>query len=536
METIVPWSYTLPRMEPRRVTILGSGKVAKSILMVSALKALPIKYDVISRSDKGAELIKLVLNDIPYIDVNVAKHEEIPDLSGELVVLCLGESTSERTKLKTKSALHDINKEIVSKISDKLANSIVIVITNPSTLITKQLLESGINAIGVGVANDQNRLSSSTKGNVNGWHFIGPHEFSDLIIGSHFSKVEFEYSFGRDAYKRITSEQDKHRANWIRRAIQRKEIFDYSKLSGVNSAFPPEYRWYARQRIHSKVHDTTISCALAAVSVIQMIFNMQNEDRIVTLETRVFLERNGFDIVAGWPFDSQKREPVPLSFSRASLNQLKDISEKYKITNSDETEFILTTPFGQKIKLSGKPEQVHRFYSSHLKYVYSLSRRSVADDEVAAHVKIADSRAPFDTFAIGANDNDWATVAQHMGKNPQEHTSLKVLSREGQRAVKFPGDGTCAVLNDIKKTALLYSPREENLFHELRRLLRDELAIPLFASGGARVLHAALASIFLWWQGRAGGKQHSYCLYFAKMNLLGMAPLKGRPSGFATVN
>ena len=159
MSAVTPNIDTIRAPRADRLTIIGSGGVARSILLVSSLLGPQLPITVLSRSERGAELVRCFLNDLPPVDVDVVVSREIPDLAGELVVLAAGRRTEDYARRSKKEELYDENAATIGNWIGRLRGSTVIVTTNPSTRITKYLVEHGIEAYGAGVENDQLRFS-----------------------------------------------------------------------------------------------------------------------------------------------------------------------------------------------------------------------------------------------------------------------------------------------------------------------------------------------------------------------------------------
>ena len=98
MQVIEPRTYSLPALPGARVTVLGAGDVTKSLLISTALLRPDLPIRVIARTARSAELVRLFLNDLPRIAVEVLETPHVPDLSNELVVLAIGERTARYSK------------------------------------------------------------------------------------------------------------------------------------------------------------------------------------------------------------------------------------------------------------------------------------------------------------------------------------------------------------------------------------------------------------------------------------------------------
>ena len=100
-----------------------------------------------------------------------------------------------------------------------------------------------------------------------------------------------------------------------------------------------------------------------------------------------------------------------------------------------------------------------------------------------------DSRSFFDDVAGKAAPAAWRSVPQHRGRNAAEHTDLQIADIDGRRAVKLPG-GALAVVDDRQRRIDFFSGDVAVCWHELRRIMRDEIAVPLMLEAGCRLFHA----------------------------------------------
>jgi len=522
MQAVRPFSYTLPEVKERRIVLLGAGDVTKSILAVSALKSLALSFRILSRSDRAAELTRAFLNDLPPIDVRVDLAPDIPNLSGEVVVLALGARTATRSRRPTKEALYELNKSLVEKLIPRIRESIVIVLTNPSTHITQLLVQNGICAFGVGVANDQKRFTASTHPNQEGAYLVGAHNFYDLVFGLDHKRNYHDYLFGRDDYRRIVNSQDHV---LVRRLFSWPPgQYDFRKLAAINERFPDEYRWYARQRIHSKFHQSAFSGAAAALDAILVLFGKPIGERSVTLESRLFFQEFDADSVVGWPFAAKSREPMSLMFSSAAFGKLQAVCRSYAINIADGEScpreapdvLYLSTPFGDSVAIHGNPGRIHRFFDGNMKYLMAISRSRRQTEEPVGSVFIESDRSFFDTWLANiGREIRREVVPQHRGGNQAEHSDVEVIQADRIRAVKLPVGDTVALIDDERKELRIHSSVDSALDHELRRILRDEISLPLFIARGCRIMHGGLVRVGkhdVLVLGRSGGGKTTFIL------------------------
>lgn len=495
MNHIKPCSYSYPTFSNKRIIILGAGNVTKSLLLVASLLRPNLKFKVIARSNRSAELIRQFLNDLPKIDVVVVYHPIVPDLSNQLVVLTIGKRTAKFSRRNKKKHLYKKNQELVKTIIPQLSSSVVIVVTNPSTAITKFLTEEGINAYGIGVANDQLRFNNQTGENLSNNYFVGAHNFHELIIGSRHSIDRTKFLFTHADYKKILAKQDK-------KIISKKNLphslldFKWSTLEKVNSGFPPEYRWYARQRIHSKFHDTSISCSLATLNTICFFQKKVPLYNNFSLEMPLYLTSLNYDTVIGWPIDGESMLPLELTFDYPEMEKLETIASKYKLNQSNGklSTLFFKSPFGDYISITAINQNlIHSFFQKRLAHLFSISRILSNKNKLLARIIILENQKLIDDVINNTEQKNWITIPQHRGKNPQEHTNLEILTVNDQsRVIKFPHENSFCLIEDEKQEISFYTENIENLFHEMRRVIRDEIAVPTLVSRGARILHAGI--------------------------------------------
>lgn len=493
MYIIKPFVYSYPVLSQARVTILGGGNVCKSLLLTASLLRPNIKFRVIVRSTRSAELIRQFLNDLPRLNVEIMISQLVPDLSNELVVMTIGERTARFSKKSKKENLYTKNQKLITTLLPQLSSSIVIVVTNPSTAITKYLVEQGIQAYGIGVANDQLRFNNQTGETLTDHYFVGAHNFHELILGSRHSTKKTNFLFSHKDYKDILSKQDKKVIS-VRNLPFSIFDFDWDELEKTNAIFPPEYRWYARQRVHSKFHNTTISCSLAILNTICFFTKRLPLYNNFSLEMPLYFSGTDSDVVIGWPIDGVSMQPLELAFDEPEEKKLRNIASKYivKHSNKIESTFFLISPFGDCILLRGHPSFVHDFFYSRLAHLFSLSITSGNHNKVLAEITITFDKKLIDEKVAQHNNNEWKIIPQHRGKNPQEHTDLMILKDGESRIVRFPGNEAIGLFEDDSKRASIFCKNNDILFHELRRIIRDEIAIPCLVSRGARILHAGL--------------------------------------------
>lgn len=495
MQVIEPRTYSLPVLPGARVTVLGAGDVTKSLLISTALLRPDLPIRVIARTARSAELVRLFLNDLPRIAVEVLETPHVPDLSNELVVLAIGERTARYSKRSKKESLYAKNEALVAKLLPQLRNSVAIVVTNPSTAITRYLVQNGVQAYGIGVANDQLRFSNQTDAVTPNHYLVGAHNFHELVLGSRHSKLPSRFDFSHQDYKDILQRQDTKRFSRANLPYSVLD-FDWPELEKANASLPPEYRWYARQRIHSKFHRTAMSCSLAVLNTVCFLTRRQPLYNNFSLEMPVYLPGQDCDTVLGWPIDGASMRPLEVTFDAGDYEKLVGLAQRYRLRTNTEAgpNFYLHTPFGDRVSITGRPSSVHEFFRTRLAHLFSIGTTPGRSDQHIATITIEESRKSLDEVAAGSSDSSWTVIPQHRGKNPQEHTDIRVLSLGTRRVVRFPHDDAIAVIDDPKRTVSIYCASEDVLFHELRRLVRDEIGVPSIISRGARILHAGLVS------------------------------------------
>ena len=493
MKTIKPIAYSYPLVRSERIVIVGGGNVTKSILLVSSLLHPALKYRIIVRSSRSAELLRAFVNDLPRIDVLIEALPFVPDLSSELVLLTLGKKTDIFSRRAKKESLFAVNRKIIENITPQLRTSTVIVVTNPTTAITKYLVEQGIQAYGVGVANDQFRFTNQGEAKYYSHYFAGAHNFAELALGTSRTENRANFIFSHEEYKEILRKQDKRKLT-LASLLRGKLDFDWENLEAVNRAFPSEFRWYARQRIHSKFHGTAISGALAILNTLSFFLDNQANNRIVSLEMPLFIPEINKDIVMGWPIDDDSREPIELTFDAANQSKVSALFAKYEVRGQDaETALYFKSPFGECISISGDRKLIHDFYRRRMAYLYSIYRTVEANHDVYARIRIpGDNNELFEKIGELTAGAEPEIVPQHRGKNQDEHTDLRIYREGSARYVLFPDGETCAKIDDAEKTVEMGYKSEKGLYHELRRIVRDEISIPCFTVNNARILHAGL--------------------------------------------
>lgn len=420
----------------------------------------------------------------------------MPDLTDELVILTVGARTGKRSKRSKKAQLYEQNAHIVRELLPQLVSSRVIVVTNQSTRITKFLVEHGIEAYGVGVGNDQLRFANQLSQRDDRLYLVGGHNFYDLVVGSWYNSKPMHRFFSHDDYKTILSQQDSLRKKLTWRPSDFLD-YEWKELCERNASFPPEYRWYARQRIHSKHHSTTISCALSTLNIASLLIGIELERDIATVELPINLPGICDDCVIGWPINTSSRAPVELTFDNGALSKLKSIASDYRIPRGDHAQydegtFLLRTPFGVALALRWEAEKVYKFYSSHLKHLLSISRARATHAATVATIRVMKDRSFFNQAISTLAESDWFSTPQHRGRNLQEHTDIRTANLGDARAVRLPTGDAVALIDDKSLNIDFYCKNEKSAFHELRRIIRDEIVVPMLVSTGAHIFHAGI--------------------------------------------
>lgn len=497
MDRVAPNADTISTRPAERITIIGTGQVAKSILLTASLANWDIPFRIISRTERSAELIRCHLNDLPRRpSVELLVTSTLPDLSGELVILAAGVRTGRWSRRSAKQQLLEKNAAMARAMLPALRGSRVIVVTNPSTEITRIFVSAGIEAYGVGVGNDQSRFANESADKHARLFLVGAHNFYDLVVGSWFNPYPSRHSFSHADYKAIVAHQDRtHRLNPFARSFAAVLDYDWRKLAERNAAFPAEYRWYARQRIHSKHHDTAISCAASTLAVVGLLTGRPSPAETITVELPLNIPGIADDCLLGWPINAHSLTPLELTFDDGGIRKLERVASKYAIQPSQppaEKRFRLSTPFDASLTLEWEAEAAYDFYASHLKHLFTLSRtRSQAMPSIAT-VRVTTSQDDFERATQHLNDADWQLHPQHRGRNPQEHTDLRIAAVGSGRAIRLPAGDATALIDDEARHITFFSANRDATSHELRRILRDEVAIPLMVSGGAHVFHAGI--------------------------------------------
>ncbi len=171
----------LPRDLPAEIDLFGSGRAARAMLTVAALSGHPARIRVWCRHEARAELLRVHLADLPPLDAGIVVSDSPPDDGRGPLVLALGARTSRRSRQSSKDALFAANMEAVGPLMPALAGRSVIVVTNPSTLVTARLAERGVNALGVGVMNDQLRFERDGPAHI---RLAGAHNPFELAFGA----------------------------------------------------------------------------------------------------------------------------------------------------------------------------------------------------------------------------------------------------------------------------------------------------------------------------------------------------------------
>jgi hypothetical protein len=426
------------------------------------------------------------------VDVEVVVSKEIPDLAGQLVILAAGRRTEGYSRRSKKEQLYAENAATTRNWIDRLRNSTVIVTTNPSTQVTKCLIENGIEAYGAGVQNDQLRFSRRY-GNVAPDQFlVGGHNFFDLVIGHREAPSSTDLPFSLSDYKSIIGRQDATR-KLLNVRTGRLLDYDWESLSAINESLLPAYRWYARQRIHSKFGSTAISCAIGVLDIAATILQLPVRSEFVTVELPVNLPGIANDCVIGWPINARSRKPLALLFNEPDFNKLKEVASRYGITKGDlepsADRFMLSTPSGAGIELCWRAEEAYPYHSLYLSNLMTATRLRGGSGSGLGKIVVRNERTFFDSMIGKAAPIEWRTVPQHRGRNAVEHTDLLVASIDGKRAVQFPG-GAVGIVDDTNRRIDFFCEDISVSRHELRRIMRDEIAIPLMLEAGCRLLHA----------------------------------------------
>lgn len=483
------------------ITIVGAGHVAQSILLLASLLDSKLAFRVICHTERSAELLRCFINDLPRLSVSIETAEVVPDLSGELVVLAVGIRTERYARRAKKEQLYRHNVQLISACLEQLKSSRVIVVTNPSTRITKFLVENGIEAYGVGVGNDQARFENQLREPQSGHFLVGGHNFYDLVIGSNGVTLPKDQPFSHDDYKKIVEQQDSCHVLFNQRT---RSIFDYDweRLSEINDAFPSMYRWYARQRIHTKYHATTISCATSVLNIACMLLGVPTRSETVTVELPLNLPGLEADCVLGWPLRSASRTPIELYFNEQGLNRLQAVAGRYAIKSQVELigaqdQFRFVTPFDTAISVFWDAGFAYEFHSKFMKHLVSVERlRSMNVPDQASIAVRRDGRFFEEAVEQGVRNLDgdlvWEKVPQHRGRNVQEHTDLLIARIGRKRAVRFPSGEAVALIDDDRRHVDFFSKDKAAVFHELRRIIRDEIALPMMVSAGCRICHAGI--------------------------------------------
>jgi hypothetical protein len=318
----------LPAPDPRAPVGIfsGSGRVARSLLAAAALSSRRSQFGIHLRSDHAEFRLRTVMNDLPGLRLDIFRDSDPFFDAHQVIIFCAGISTETGPRGSSKEGLLAANQQLTAPYLTRLRGKIVVVVSNPTTELVLYLAGNGIAALGVGVENDNLRFANYAD---KAMHLVGGHNFRDLAVGSLDPGARTDVSFTIDDYRQISSSQDKLRQS---PATAEAPSGASRALIDFNEKLPREYRWWAYQRLNSKLFDSCYSCAAAILNVLELL-GLTRDRRVDLYHPELPLRLSGISesFVVGWPIDPTSREPVPLHFANAHFTKLAAIIDKYNM-------------------------------------------------------------------------------------------------------------------------------------------------------------------------------------------------------------
>jgi hypothetical protein len=490
----------LPRALAPTLTVLGSGRAVRAMLTVAALSGHPARLRIWCRHQARAELLRVHLADLPPLDAEIVVADSAPLDEAGPVVLAIGARTSRKSRQKSKDALFAANMEAIAPLIPRLKGRSVIVVTNPSTLVTARLAEAGVHALGVGVMNDQLRFERDGPGHV---RLVGAHNPFELGFGLLAGgEAGPALSFSRQAYRDLANRQDRQRPlldpdGWLARRVPAWHEAAWRDLGAVHDGLDAAKRWYARQRLASRYLENGIACGRAILALADLLTGRPSARADVTAEAPLLLE-DGRLFVAGWPLESVTGEPRALAFDAVSSEVIAGLSARYRVSipSTPRESVLVRGPGGPWVRCLGSG------LGALLPDAVPLAAPLAAQDAsrpADIQISLIEDGAALRRLVTPGDDAP-VSIAQHRGKNPFEHRDLVMHRLAGERRlVTFAASGGVALVDDGARQITLAVPEGQGRRDEFRKLLRDQILTPAYAASGAWVLHAGLVR----WQGRA---------------------------------
>jgi hypothetical protein len=477
---------------PREVDVFGAGRAVRAMLTVAALQGITARFRIWCRHHARAELLRIHLADLPPLSVEIVVSETPPADGRGPVVLALGLRTSRRSRQKSKDALFVENMAIIEALIPVLHGRAVIVVTNPSTRLTARLAGNGVDALGVGVMNDQLRFERDAPA---GLRLVGAHNPFELGFGVLGSRAAPSLTFDRPAYRDLTNRQDRQRPlldpdGVMARVSPALHDNAWREIGALHDGLDAARRWYARQRLASRYLENGIACGRAILALADLLTGVPAERSDVTVEAPMRLE-GGPAFVIGWPLDTITALPRALGFDAASLAVIDALAVTYGVS----------APLGAKapeaLSLRGSGGPSIRCEGTDLAgLVPDIAPLATpgADGRTDIAISLTDDPATLTRLAPQANAPP-VSVAQHRGKNAFEHRDLTMQALAGgRRLIAFASSGAAALVDDEARQITLAVPPGAGRRDEFRKLVRDQILTPAHAAKGAWVLHAGLLS------------------------------------------
>jgi hypothetical protein len=304
----------------------GSGRVVRSLLAAACLSGRRSQFGVHVRSDHAEFRLRTVTNDLPGLRLNIFHDGDAFFDAHPVIVLCAGISTETGPSGSNKEGLFTSNRQLLAPHMRRLRGKVAVVVSNPTTELVSYLASNDISALGVGLENDNLRFKDRAE---KALHLVGGHNFGDLVVGSLHEDQRTDVSFTLDEYRHISASQDK-----FRRFLAAAEGASSAAraLIHFNDNLPNPYRWWAYQRLNSKLFDSCYSCGTAILNVLELL-GLTRDRRVNLCHPELPLRLSGMSdsFVAGWPIDSGSREIAPLYFSDAHFTKLAAVIDKYKM-------------------------------------------------------------------------------------------------------------------------------------------------------------------------------------------------------------
>jgi hypothetical protein len=175
----------------------------------------------------------------------------------------------------------------------------------------------------------------------------------------------------------------------------------------------------------------------------------------------------------------------------------------------------MEVPLGGLISITWTPARTYGFHESHLKHLVSLKRSRNVNRVPDVEIRIREDRDFFDALAADVHNDSWLTKAQHRGRNPAEHKDLSEAKVGNLRLVKLPTGNAVALVDDDALSIDLHCEDESHTNHELRRIVRDEIAVPMLVTSGAHIFHAGICrfeGLNVFFVGPSGGGKTTLAL------------------------